>query len=98
MTDASVDRAQRGMQLHELLALPVVIDLDTANRALLLGRTRGFHLAKTGAYPIPLMRVGRTYRVSRAVLLRALSISPENSDAAAAVTATASIERNTSAA
>ncbi|WP_324290563.1 hypothetical protein [Streptomyces sp. H27-H5] len=86
------------MQLNELLALPVVIDLDTANRALLLGRTKGFQLAKAGEYPIPLMRVGRTYRVSRAVLLRALSVSPENSDAAAAVTATASVERHTSAA
>ncbi|MFD9515912.1 integrase [Streptomyces sp. NPDC059979] len=85
----------QGMQLAELLSLPVVIDLETSNRALLIGRTRGFQLAKDGNYPIEVMRVGRTYRVSRAVLLRALSISPENSDAAAAVTATASIEHVT---
>ncbi|MEU6702567.1 hypothetical protein [Streptomyces wuyuanensis] len=98
MTDAPIERTTRGMQLAELLALPVVIDLDTANRALLLGRTKGFQLAKTGEYPVPLMRVGRSYRVSRAELLRALSITPQNSDAAAGATATASSEHTTQAA
>ncbi|MFD6474418.1 integrase [Streptomyces anulatus] len=80
------------MQLPELLALPVAVDLNTANRALLLGRTKGFQLAKNGDYPVPLMRVGKTYRVSRAELLRALAIDPKTSEAAAAVTATASSE------
>ncbi|MFD3656997.1 integrase [Streptomyces sp. NPDC058620] len=82
----------RGMQLAELLGLPVAIDLDTANRALLIGRTKGFQLAKTGDYPVPVMRVGRTYRVSRAALLRSLGVEPEISEAAAARTATASSE------
>lgn len=77
------------MQLPELLALPVAVDLNTANRALLLGRTKGFQLAKAGDYPVPLMRVGKTYRVSRAELLRALAIDPAHNGAAAAVTATA---------
>ncbi len=81
------------MQLAELLALPVVFDLETANRALLLGRTKGFQLAKSGEYPVPVMRVGKAYRVSRAELLRALSINPEISDAAAGATAAASSER-----
>lgn len=84
----------RGMQLAELLALPVVIDLETANRALLLGRTKGFHLAKVGQYPVPLMRVGRSYRVSRAVLLSALSIS-ENTEAVGGPAPTASSEHVT---
>lgn len=73
--------AARGMQLAELLALPVAFDLDTSNRALLLGRTKGFDLAKRGEYPVRVMRVGRTYRVTRADLLRALGIDP-NSDGA----------------
>ncbi|MEV6546393.1 hypothetical protein [Streptomyces sp. NPDC051665] len=70
--------AERGMQLAELLALPVAFDLDTSNRALQLGRTKGFGLAKRGEYPIRLMRVGRTYRVTRADLLRALGIDPND--------------------
>lgn len=83
------------MQLPELLALPVAVDLSTANRALLLGRTKGFQLAKTGDYPVPLIRVGKTYRVSRAELLRALAIDPTNSEAAAEATAAASTEPTT---
>ena len=71
--------AERGMQLAELLALPVAFDLDTSNRALQLGRTKGFDLAKRGEYPVRILRVGRAYRVTRADLLRALGIDP-NSD------------------
>lgn len=73
--------AERGMQLAELLALPVAFDLDTSNRALRLGRTKGFDLAKRGEYPVRVMRVGCTYRVSRADLLRALGIDPNNDGA-----------------
>lgn len=98
MTMASIDDTPRtktrGMQLAELLALPVAVDLETANRALLIGRTKGFDLAKRGAYPCEVTRVGRTYRVSRAALLRALDVDP-NSNAAGAVTPTASIEHAT---
>lgn len=71
----------RGMQLNELLNLPVMVDLETSNRAFLLGRTKGFSLAKKGEYPCHVIRVGRTYRVSRAALLRALDIDPNESGA-----------------
>lgn len=73
--------AARGMQLDELLRLPVMVDLETSNRAFLLGRTKGFSLAKQGNYPCQVTRVGRTYRVSRAALLRALDIDPTESGA-----------------
>lgn len=69
------------MQLPELLALPVAIDLDTANRAWGFGRTKGFDLAKKGNYPCRVIRVGNQYRVSRADLLRALGIDPNNDGA-----------------
>lgn len=96
MTAESTEQPrERGMQIAELLALPVAVDLETANRALLLGRTKGFQLARKGEYPVPLMRVGKTYRVARAELLRALSITPGNSEAAGAVTPAASIEHLT---
>lgn len=85
---------ERGMQLDELLSLPVAFDLDTSNRALSIGRTKGFQLAKSGEYPCRVMRIGRTYRVSRADLLRALSIDP-NGDGAGAGTPTPHAERIT---
>lgn len=81
MTATTTERpaGPTGMQMDELLALPVAFSLDTANRALLLGRTKGFELAKRGEYPCRVLRVGRTYRVTRADLLRTLGIS-ENGD------------------
>ncbi|MEU3255830.1 hypothetical protein [Streptomyces sp. NPDC006997] len=82
MTATPTERpAARGMQLHELLALPVAVDLETSNRALRMGRTKGFELAKRGEYPVPVRRDGRTYRVNRADLLRELGIDP-NGDGA----------------
>lgn len=79
----------RGMRLEELLALAVMVNLDTANRALLLGRTKGFALARAGLYPVTCRKIGNEYRVARADLLAYLGIGP-NSEAAAGATATAS--------
>src|SRR5262245_48666114 len=82
MTVASKERPARpGMQYEEVVALPVAVDLDTANRALGMGRTKGFYLAKRGEYPIPVSKDGGTYRVNRADLLRALGID-SNGDGA----------------
>ena len=82
MTAQSTERTpERGMRLAELLALPVAFDLETSNRALQLGRTKGFDLAKRGDYPVRVIRVGHTYRVTRADLLRALGIDPNNDGA-----------------
>jgi len=64
----------RGMTHAEFLALPVMMNLDTANRALDIGRTTGFRLAKTGQYPVKVHRLGGQYRVARADLLRFLGI------------------------
>lgn len=75
--------ASRGMTEAELLALPVMMKLDTSNRALDIGRTTGFQLAKAGKYPVKVHRLGNQYRVSRADLLRFLGIdAQERGDAA----------------
>jgi hypothetical protein len=60
----------------ELLALPVVVDLPTAARALGLGRSTAYELARRGAFPCPVLRVGSSYRVPTAGLLRVLGIEP----------------------
>ena len=64
-----------GMTRAELLALPVAIDLVTAGRALGIGRTRAFELARRGAFPVPVLRVGMTYRVPTAALLELLGVT-----------------------
>jgi excisionase family DNA binding protein len=58
----------------ELLQLPAMIDLATAARALGVGRTKAYELAKRGAFPCPVLRIGTTYRVRTADLLRLVGI------------------------
>jgi hypothetical protein len=62
------------MTLGELLALPVTVNLETANQALGIGRSTGYALAKTGEYPAKVLRVGNSYRVVTADLLRLLGV------------------------
>ncbi|MGW1281637.1 hypothetical protein ACWD4V_32390 [Streptomyces tsukubensis] len=65
----------KGMSREELLALPVAVDLDTSNRALGLGRSKGYELAKRGAYPCKVLRLGNAYRVVTADLLNLLGLA-----------------------
>ncbi|MEU6309795.1 hypothetical protein [Streptomyces sp. NPDC047014] len=64
-----------GMRRDELLALPVAIDLDTGNRALGLGRSKGYELTKRGEYPCKVLRLGKAYRVVTADLLNLLGLA-----------------------
>lgn len=66
------DRARRpaGMTRSELLALPVAIDLTTAARALGLGRSTAYELARRCEFPCSVLQVGSSYRVPTAELLR----------------------------
>ncbi|MEV7264182.1 helix-turn-helix domain-containing protein [Micromonospora aurantiaca] len=65
-------RQERGMSRAELLALPVAFDLETACKALQMGRTRGYDQAKRGEFPVRVLRIGKAYRVTRADLFRYL--------------------------
>jgi hypothetical protein len=66
----------RGMGADELLRLPVAVDLETANRALGLGRSKGYELAKRGRYPCRVLRLGNAYRVVTADLRVLLGLAP----------------------
>lgn len=70
-------KAARGMTREELLALPVAVDLDTANKALTIGRSTGYALAKRGEYPVSVLKLGNAYRVVTAELHRILGVGPE---------------------
>jgi excisionase family DNA binding protein len=70
------------MILAELLELPVVVDVATAARALGLGRSTGYELARRGEFPCRVLRMGSSYRVPTADLLRVLGITREQRDQA----------------
>ncbi len=72
-----------GMNRAELLALPVTIDVETAARALGLGRSKAYELAKRGELPVRCLRLGSSYRVVTAELLDMLGVRPERDGAAA---------------
>jgi hypothetical protein len=64
------------MSQAELQALPAVVDLTTAGRAFGIGRTKAFELARAGEFPVKVIQVGRKLRVSKAVILEALGVTP----------------------
>ena len=59
----------------ELRALPASVDIVTAGRALGIGRTKSYELARRREFPVPVLPVGNDkYRVARGALLRALHV------------------------
>ncbi|WP_329420505.1 hypothetical protein OG810_16600 [Streptomyces sp. NBC_01693] len=75
MRENSTEGSPKGMSREDLLALPVAVDLKTSNRALGLGRSKGYELAKRGAYPCKVLRLGSAYRVVTADLLILLGLA-----------------------
>ncbi|MFC9973840.1 helix-turn-helix domain-containing protein [Spirillospora sp. NPDC127200] len=73
-TDRCATGAVRGMTAAQVGRLPVVIDLVTAARALGIGRTKAYQLARTGRFPCRVQRVGHSYRVFTADLLTVLGL------------------------
>jgi hypothetical protein len=74
-TSRPAETAMSGMTLAEVMMLPAVTDLVSAGKALGMGRTRSYELARAGTFPCRVMRVGRTYQVPTAGLLTLLGIS-----------------------
>ncbi len=73
----------------EVLALPAMVDVPTTARALGIGTTLAYELAKNDQLGVPVLRLGRLYRVPRAGLLEALGLTPNVREAGAASPATA---------
>lgn len=66
----------RTWSLEEIRALGATTDLLTAASVLRIGRTKAYHLARTGTFPVPVVRTGRRYLVPVAHLLRVLGMNP----------------------
>jgi excisionase family DNA binding protein len=62
------------MDRQQLAALPAVIDVPTAAKALGLSRTAAYELIRTGEWPTPVFRLGRLIRIPTAPLLDLLGI------------------------
>ncbi|MFF5568119.1 integrase [Streptomyces sp. NPDC012623] len=71
------------MTHDELMSLPVAVTLDTANRALGIGRTNGYALARRNCYPVRVLRHGRQYKVTRYDLHRHLGVGAVDEGATA---------------
>lgn len=67
---------REGLTRAELLALPVVVDVATAARALGLGRSTAYELARRDEFPCRVLRIGSSYRIPTAELLRVLGVEP----------------------
>jgi predicted DNA-binding transcriptional regulator AlpA len=73
-TSEHISRANDGLTRAQLLALPAVIDITTAARALGLGRSTAYELARRDEFPCRVLRIGSSYRVPTSDLLRVLGI------------------------
>jgi hypothetical protein len=60
--------------VDEIRSWPVTIDIQTAGRAFGIGRDQAYRLAHDGSFPVPILRLGRYLRVTRASVLSALGI------------------------
>ena len=70
--DHHATRAMPSMSLGELAALPAIVDLMTAARALAIGRTKAYDLARRGKFPCRVIKIEGSYRVPTAELQRVL--------------------------
>jgi hypothetical protein len=59
---------------EEIRGWPVTVDVPTAGRAFGVGRGESYRMAREGRFPVPVLRIGRYLRVTRATVLAALGI------------------------
>ncbi|MFK3984503.1 helix-turn-helix domain-containing protein [Micromonospora sp. NPDC050397] len=55
-------------------ALGMTTDVETAGEILGIGRTKAYELAKSGEFPVRILRIGRRYLVSVPALLKLLDV------------------------
>jgi len=64
------------MTVDELRALPAAVPIALACRALGIGITKGYYLARNERFPVPLKPVGGAkYRAQRSAILAYLGVS-----------------------
>lgn len=71
------------MDRRQLTALPAVIDVATAAKALGLSRTAAYELIRAGEWPTPVFRLGRLIRIPTAPVLELLGIATNETSSSA---------------
>jgi predicted DNA-binding transcriptional regulator AlpA len=66
--------AIKGMTREEILALDAAVDIPTAGKCFKLGKSTAYDLARRGQFPVPVLPLGKSFRVTRASILAALGI------------------------
>ena len=67
-------RSDASVRMDEIGSLPVVLDPVEAGRMLGLGRTTTYRLLREGAFPVPVHRTGRSWKVPTAGVLAHLGL------------------------
>jgi len=62
------------MSMEELHALPSVVNLETAGKAIGCSRAKAYDLHRCGEFPVTVRKVGRRLKVSKAEILRYLGV------------------------
>jgi len=68
------------MDRKQLLALPAVVDLTVAARALGIGRSAAYELVRSDRWPTPVLHLGHRIRIPTEPLLVLLGLSTEPVD------------------
>lgn len=63
---------QHTYSYDEIQTWPAVVDLVTAAAAFRIGRATAYQLAEAGQFPVPVLKVGRQWRVATESILAAL--------------------------
>ena len=66
--------AIKGLTREEILALDAAVDIPTAGKCFGLGKSTAYELARAGDFPVPVLPLGKSFRVTRASILAALGI------------------------
>lgn len=66
--------AIKGLSPEEIRALPAAVDIPTAGKCFKMGRSKAYDLARAGQFPVPVLPMGKSFRVTRASILTKLGI------------------------
>jgi hypothetical protein len=66
--------AIKGLTREEILALDAAVDIPTAGKCFKLGKSTAYELARSGKFPVPVLPLGKSFRVTRASILAYLGI------------------------
>ena len=72
---------------EQLAALPAMVDLRTAGKAVGLGRDASYSQAKDGTFPVEVLPLGRFLRVRKADLMAYLHLNMDGTPATPPVAA-----------